>query len=73
MESEVHANHAASMFVALLRASTAAWANAISDDLHFCFIDQDTILFGYIGSTGADPLDPLIETKLAVVLISSIS
>jgi hypothetical protein len=53
---------------ALLRASTAGWANATSDDLNYCFTDHDTILYGFLGSTGTDPLDPNLEAKLAAVI-----
>jgi hypothetical protein len=53
---------------ALLRASTAAWANATSDDLNYCYTDHDTILYGFLGSTGTDPLDLNLEAKLAAVI-----
>ena len=53
---------------ALLRASTAGWANASSDDLNYCFTDHDTILFGFLNSTGTSPLDPNLEAKLAAVI-----
>ena len=54
---------------ALLRAATAAWANAVSDDVNYV-MDEDALAAAAAQTHGLDPESPDYATDLAGIMVS---